>query len=110
MTASEYHQYEQGHLYRRANEVDEETVGEWWRIMLNQAILDSQREELRYRLDKSTKRQYCRASFSAWHRPDNPSPSPSTNGYSYNTSQALTSLWQHTADPGPDEEEPTIAP
>lgn len=92
MTASQYNQYEtltnfnaaqetsrkklaEGHLYRRANEVDEETVllGELQRIMLNQATLDSQREELRHRLD---------------------SPSPSTNGYSYNTSQALTGLWQ----------------
>ncbi|KAF2166812.1 hypothetical protein M409DRAFT_66381 [Zasmidium cellare ATCC 36951] len=92
MTASEYHRYEtltnfnaaqetsrkklaEGHLYRRANEVDEETVllGELQRIMLNQATLDSQREELRHRLDN---------------------PSPSTNGYSYNTSQALTGLWQ----------------
>ena len=93
MAASEYNRYEtltnfnpaqetsrkklaEGHLYRRANEVDEETVllGELQRIMLNQATLDSQREELRHRLDN---------------------PSPSTNGYSYNTSQALTGLWQH---------------
>lgn len=92
MTATEYSLYElysnfnpaqetsrkklaEGHLYRRANEVDEETVllGELQRIMLNQATLDSQREELRRRLD---------------------SPSPSTNAYSYTTSQALTGLWQ----------------
>ena len=63
MTASEYGLFEtlsnfnpgqeasrkklaEGHLYRRANEVDEETVllGELQRIMLNQATLDSERE------------------------------------------------------------------
>ncbi|KAK4610624.1 SWR1-complex protein 4 [Fulvia fulva] len=92
MTAADYTQYEtlsnfkpeqetsrkrlaEGHLYRRANEVDEESVllGELQRIMLNQATLDSQREDLRKRLDH---------------------PSPNTNSYQYNTSQALTGLWQ----------------
>ena len=36
----------EGHLFRRANEVDEETVllGELQRIMLNQAQLDNERE------------------------------------------------------------------
>lgn len=65
----------EGHLYRRANEVDEETVllGELQRIMLNQASLDNQREELRQRLDH---------------------PRSSTAGYQYTTSQALTTLWQ----------------
>lgn len=65
----------EGHLYRRANEVDEETVllGELQRIMLNQASLDSQREELRQRLDH---------------------PRGNSTGYSYTTSQALTTLWQ----------------
>ena len=64
-----------GHLYRKANEVDEETVllGELQRIMLNQATLDGQREELRKRLDY---------------------PHAANTGYSYNTSQALTQLWQ----------------
>ncbi|KAF7185434.1 SWR1-complex protein 4 [Pseudocercospora fuligena] len=63
------------HLYRKANEVDEEMVllSELQRIMLNQATLDSQREELRRRLDY---------------------PNPATNGYQYTTSQALTQLWQ----------------
>lgn len=65
----------EGHLYRRANEVDEETVllGELQRIMLNQASLDSQREELRQRLDH---------------------PRATSAGYQYTTSQALTTLWQ----------------
>jgi DNA methyltransferase 1-associated protein 1 len=65
----------QGHLYRKANEVDEETVllGELQRIMVNQATLDSQREELRKRLDY---------------------PHANTNGYQYSTSHALTQLWQ----------------
>lgn len=64
-----------GHLYRKANEVDEETVllGELQRIMVNQATLDGQREELRKRLDY---------------------PHANTNGYQYSTSQALTQLWQ----------------
>ncbi|KAI5359726.1 Putative SWR1-complex protein 4/DNA methyltransferase 1-associated protein [Septoria linicola] len=64
-----------GHLYRKANEVDEETVllGELQRIMVNQASLDGQREELRKRLDY---------------------PHAGTNGYQYSTSQALTQLWQ----------------
>ncbi|KAL9526921.1 SWR1-complex protein [Sphaerulina musiva] len=64
-----------GHLYRKANEVDEETVllAELQRIMLNQATLDAQREELRRRLDY---------------------PHAATNGYQYSTSQALTQLWQ----------------
>lgn len=92
MTAADYSLYEilntfngeqessrkklaEGHLYRRANEVDEETVllGELQRIMLNQATLDSQREELRQRLDH---------------------PRANTAGYQYSTSQALTTLWQ----------------
>jgi DNA methyltransferase 1-associated protein 1 len=65
----------EGHLYRRSNEVDEETVllGELQRIMLNQATLDNQREELRQRLDH---------------------PRAATAGYQYATSQALTTLWQ----------------
>ncbi|SMQ55623.1 unnamed protein product [Zymoseptoria tritici ST99CH_3D7] len=65
----------EGHLYRRANEVDEETVllGELQRIMLNQASLDSAREDLRRRLDY---------------------PHTTTSGYQYTTSQALTQLWQ----------------
>jgi DNA methyltransferase 1-associated protein 1 len=65
----------EGHLYRRANEVDEETVllGELQRIMLNQASLDSMREDLRRRLDY---------------------PHTTTSGYQYPTSQALTQLWQ----------------
>lgn len=63
------------HLYRKANEVDEETVllSELQRIMLNQATLDSQREELRRRLDY---------------------PHASTSAFQYTTSQALTQLWQ----------------
>lgn len=92
MTGADYAQYEmlshfnpaqeasrkklaEGHLYRRANEVDEETVllGELQRIMLNQATVDSQREELRKRLDY---------------------PPTNGNGYQYTTSQALTTLWQ----------------
>ncbi|KAK3670490.1 swr complex subunit [Recurvomyces mirabilis] len=65
----------EGHLQRRQTEVDEETVllGELQRIMLNQANLDSEREDLRRRLDH---------------------PLANTNGYQYNTSQALTQLWQ----------------
>nr|POE52117.1 swr1-complex protein 4 [Quercus suber] len=92
MTAPEYSLYEtlsnfnpkqetsrkklaEGHLYRRQNEVDEETVllGELQRIMLNQANLDNEREELRRRLDH---------------------PVASTSSYQYGTSQALTTLWQ----------------
>nr|POE78235.1 swr1-complex protein 4 [Quercus suber] len=92
MTAPEYNLYEtlsnfnprqetsrkklaEGHLYRRQNEVDEETVllGELQRIMLSQANLDSEREELRRRLDH---------------------PLASTSSYQYGTSQALTTLWQ----------------
>ena len=65
----------EGHLQRRQNEVDEESVllSELQRIMLNQANLDSEREELRRRLDY---------------------PHANTNGYQYTTSQALTGLWQ----------------
>lgn len=65
----------EGHLYRRQTEVDEESVllSELQRIMLTQATTDSEREELRRRLD------YPRAN---------------TNGYQYTTSQALTGLWQ----------------
>ncbi|KAF2158537.1 hypothetical protein M409DRAFT_30974 [Zasmidium cellare ATCC 36951] len=53
------------------HELDEETVPlvEHQRLMLNQTILDSQREQLLHRLVN---------------------PSPSTNDYSYNASQALT--------------------
>jgi len=91
MTATEYSLYEtlngfspehetsrkklaEGHLYRRANEVDEETVllGELQRIMLNQASLDSEREELRRRLDFPH----------------------TSNSYQYSTSQQLHQLWQ----------------
>lgn len=63
------------HLYRRQNEVDEESVllSELQRIMVTQATTDNEREELRRRLD------YPRAN---------------TNGYQYTTSQALTGLWQ----------------
>lgn len=65
----------EGHLYRRQNEVDEESVllSELQRIMITQATTDTEREELRRRLD------YPRAN---------------TNGYQYTTSQALTGLWQ----------------
>ena len=65
----------EGHLYRRQNEVDEESVllSELQRIMLNQATVDNEREELRRRLDY---------------------PRSNTNGYQYTTSQALTGLWQ----------------
>jgi DNA methyltransferase 1-associated protein 1 len=65
----------EGHLYRKTAEVDEETVllGELQRIMLNQATLDNEREELRRRLDY---------------------PHASSNGYQYSTSTQLTSLWQ----------------
>ncbi|KAK5163743.1 swr complex subunit [Saxophila tyrrhenica] len=92
MTAPEYSLYEtlsnfnpkqeasrkqlaEGHLSRPQNEVDEEGVllSELQRIMLNQATLDNEREELRRRLD------YPRAN---------------TNGYQYTSSQALTGLWQ----------------
>lgn len=93
MTATDYSLYEmlttfnpaqetsrkklaEGHLYRRANEVDEETVllGELQRIMLNQATLDTQREELRTRLDY---------------------PLNTAGGQQYTTFQQLTQLWQH---------------
>jgi DNA methyltransferase 1-associated protein 1 len=92
MTASEYELYQtlknfdplkeasrkklaEGHLKRPRNEVDEETtlLTELQRIMLNQASLDADREDLRRRLDH---------------------PVASTNGYQYSTSQALTGLWQ----------------
>ena len=65
----------EAHLKRRQNEVDEEGIllSELQRIMLNQATLENEREELRRRLD------YPRA---------NPS------GYQYSTSQALNGLWQ----------------
>jgi DNA methyltransferase 1-associated protein 1 len=65
----------EGHLFRRQTEVDEESVllSELQRIMINQATTDSEREDLRRRLD------YPRAN---------------TNGYQYTTSQALTGLWQ----------------
>ncbi|CAK3868774.1 SWR1-complex 4 [Lecanosticta acicola] len=93
MTATDYSLYEtltnfnpaqetsrkklaEGHLYRKTNEVDEETVllGELQRIMLNQATLDSQREELRQRLDY---------------------PVNTAGGQQYTTFQQLTQLWQH---------------
>jgi DNA methyltransferase 1-associated protein 1 len=92
MTAADYARYEilstfnasqetsrkklaEGHLYRKTAEVDEETVllGELQRIMLNQATLDNEREELRRRLDY---------------------PHATSNGYQYSTSTQLTSLWQ----------------
>ncbi|EMC97539.1 hypothetical protein BAUCODRAFT_33256 [Baudoinia panamericana UAMH 10762] len=65
----------EGHLHRRQNEVDEESVllAELQRIMLHQASLDNEREDLRRRLDH---------------------PLANTNGYQYQTSQALTTLWQ----------------
>ncbi|KAK5110707.1 hypothetical protein LTR62_005584 [Meristemomyces frigidus] len=65
----------EGHLQRRQTEVDEETVllGELQRIMINQANLDSEREDLRRRLDH---------------------PVAGSAGYQYHTSQALTQLWQ----------------
>jgi DNA methyltransferase 1-associated protein 1 len=65
----------EGHLQRRQHEVDEETVllGELQRIMLNQASIEAEREDLRRRLDH---------------------PMANTNGYQYNTSQQLTQLWQ----------------
>lgn len=91
MTAPEYSLYEtlknfnpkqetarkelaEGHLKRRQDEVDEESVllSELQRIMLNQATVDNEREDLRRRLD------YPHAN----------------NGYQYSTSQALTGLWQ----------------
>lgn len=92
MTAPEYNLYEtlanfnatqetarrklaEAHLYRNKNEVDEESVllAELQRIMLNQATLDSEREDLRNRLDY---------------------PRGSSGGYQYSTSQALNGLWQ----------------
>ncbi|KAK5127524.1 hypothetical protein LTR85_006863 [Meristemomyces frigidus] len=92
MTASEYSTYEvlksfdplkeasrkklaEGHLRRPRNEVDEETVllSELQRIMLHQQTLDSEREDLRRRLQH---------------------PVADQNGYQYSTSQALTTLWQ----------------
>ena len=65
----------EGHLQRRQDEVDEETVllSELQRIMLNQSTLDSEREDLRRRLGH---------------------PQANTNGYPYSTSQSLTQLWQ----------------
>ena len=65
----------EGHLYRRQAEVDEESVllSELQRIMLNQATVETEREELRGRLTY---------------------PHANTNGYQYTTSQALTGLWQ----------------
>ncbi|WPH01884.1 swr1-complex protein 4 [Acrodontium crateriforme] len=91
MTATDYGMYEmlnnfnakqeasrkklaEGHLYRRQNEVDEETVllSELQRIMMNQATLDNEREELRRRLDHPI----------------------ASNSYQYGTSQALTTFWQ----------------
>ncbi len=65
----------EGHLQRKQQEVDEETVllGELQRIMLHLAQLDSEREDLRRRLDH---------------------PVANTSGYQYNTSQSLTQLWQ----------------
>ncbi|KAK4896549.1 swr complex subunit [Elasticomyces elasticus] len=65
----------EGHLQRRQDEVDEETVllSELQRIMLHQVSLDSEREDLRRRLDH---------------------PQANTNGYQYSTSQSLTQLWQ----------------
>lgn len=46
----------EGHLYRRQNEVDEETVllGELQRIMLNQSTLDGEREVRNAELNCST--------------------------------------------------------
>lgn len=68
------------HLNRRQDEVDEESalLAELQRIMMSQAAVDTEREELRRRLD------YPHAN----------------NGYQYTTSQALTGLWQQmlTAD------------
>lgn len=92
MTAPEYELYEtlanfnatqesarrklaEAHLYRNKNEVDEESVllAELQRIVLNQSTLDSEREDLRTRLDY---------------------PRGSGGGYQYSTSQALNGLWQ----------------
>ncbi|KAK5133936.1 hypothetical protein LTR08_007056 [Meristemomyces frigidus] len=92
MTASEYAAYDvlksfdpakeasrkklaEGHLRRPRIEVDEETVllSELQRIMLHQATIDSEREDLRRRLQH---------------------PHADLNGYQYSTSQALTTLWQ----------------
>ncbi len=68
-------QLAEGHLYRGRHEVDEESVllNELQRIMLQQATIENEREDLRRRLD------YPRAN---------------TNGYQYNSSSALTQLWQ----------------
>lgn len=65
----------EAHLYRNKNEVDEESVllAELQRIVLNQTTLDSEREDLRNRLDY---------------------PRGSGGGYQYSTSQALNGLWQ----------------
>ncbi|KAK1807779.1 swr complex subunit [Friedmanniomyces endolithicus] len=65
----------EGHMQRRQEEVDEETVllSELQRIMLHQVTLDSEREDLRRRLDH---------------------PQANSNGYPYSTSQSLTQLWQ----------------
>ncbi|TKA71025.1 hypothetical protein B0A55_06029 [Friedmanniomyces simplex] len=65
----------EGHMQRRQDEVDEETVllSELQRIMLHQATLDSEREDLRRRLDH---------------------PQANSNSYPYATSQSLTQLWQ----------------
>lgn len=92
MTAPEYELYEtlanfnatqetarrklaEAHLYRNKNEVDEESVllAELQRIILNQTTLDSEREDLRSRLDY---------------------PRGSGGGYQFSTSQALNGLWQ----------------
>lgn len=68
-------QLAEGHLYRRQNEVDEETVllGELQRIMVQQKELDDARESLRSTLDF---------------------PHPSAQGYQYGTSQQLNQLYQ----------------
>ncbi|KAK0336955.1 swr complex subunit [Friedmanniomyces endolithicus] len=65
----------EGHMQRRQEEVDEETVllSELQRIMLHQATLDNEREDLRRRLDH---------------------PQANSNSYPYSTSQSLTQLWQ----------------
>ncbi|KAK0268646.1 swr complex subunit [Friedmanniomyces endolithicus] len=65
----------EGHMQRRQEEVDEETVllGELQRIMLHQVTLDSEREDLRRRLDH---------------------PQANSNSYPYSTAQSLTQLWQ----------------
>ncbi|GAB7364859.1 hypothetical protein MBLNU230_g5652t1 [Neophaeotheca triangularis] len=68
-------QLAEGHLLRRQNEVDEETVllGELQRIMVQQKELDDARENLRSTLDF---------------------PHPSAQGYQYGTSQQLNQLYQ----------------